>query len=313
MTMTNTMDVNNANEGFHSGYIAIIGRANAGKSTLLNSIIEQKVSIVSPKPQTTRNKILGIWTEDNTQMIFVDTPGMLRPNNRLGEFMVKSIDTAVKDVNCILVVIDGHNGIKEEDIAMLSRYSSLDTPTIAVVTKTDISQAETLMLQLNKLNGLQKIDSVWAVSARQGKNIKQLRDYLKKFMTDTIAYFEDDFVTDRSQRFLVCELIREKILLLLNEEVPHGVGVQLNKMEYDTERKLWDIDANIIIEKQSHKPIIIGKNGSMIKDIGIYARKSIEKMLDGRVYLSLWIKVKEDWRNSDFLMKDIGYDKNEEN
>lgn len=293
-----------------SGYIAIVGRANAGKSTLLNSLIEQKVSIVSPKPQTTRNKILGIWNEEGYQMIFVDTPGMLRPSNMLGDFMVKSIESAVRDVDCVLYVIDGHKGIHDGDIEQLEKYN-MDTPVIVVVTKTDICQPEKLMPELGKLNKA-SVESVWAVSARRGKNVRELRDYIKRFLTDDIAYFDEDDVTDRSRGFLVCELIREKILLLLNDEIPHGVGVQLNKMSYDESRDLWDIDANIIVEKASHKPIIIGKKGDMIKDIGSYAREGIEKMLGSRVYLSLWIKIKEDWRNSQYIMKDIGYDKKEE-
>lgn len=301
-----------AKENVRSGYIAIVGKANAGKSTLLNSIIEQKVSIVSPKPQTTRNKILGIWTEGMTQMIFVDTPGILKVNNKLSDFMARSITSAVKDVNCILVVIDGHNGIKDDDIKLLEKHIASKIPTIAVISKTDISQPEKLMPELSKLNSVAGLDSVWAISAKRNRNVKELREYLKRFMTDDTFYFDEDDVTDRSQRFIVCEIIREKILLSLDEEIPHGIGVQLNKMEYDPRRRLWDIDANIIVEKASHKPIIIGKKGQMLKDIGSHARSSMEKMLGDRVYLSLWIKVKEDWRNSDFLLKDIGYDKKEE-
>lgn len=301
-----------AKENVRSGYIAIVGKANAGKSTLLNSIIEQKVSIVSPKPQTTRNKILGIWTEGMTQMIFVDTPGILKVNNKLSDFMARSITSAVKDVNCILVVIDGHNGIKDDDIKLLEKHIASKIPTLAVISKTDISQPEKLMPELSKLNSVAGLDSVWAISAKRNRNVKELREYLKRFMTDDTFYFDEDDVTDRSQRFIVCEIIREKILLSLDEEIPHGIGVQLNKMEYDPRRRLWDIDANIIVEKASHKPIIIGKKGQMLKDIGSHARSSMEKMLGDRVYLSLWIKVKEDWRNSDFLLKDIGYDKKEE-
>ena len=295
-----------------SGYIAIVGKANAGKSTLLNSIIEQKVSIVSPKPQTTRNKILGIWTEKGVQMIFVDTPGSLKVTNKLGDFMAKSINSAVKDVNCILVVIDGHKGINDEDIALLEKHSASGIPTVAVISKTDISQPEKLMPELAKLNGLKGLDSVWAVSAKRNRNVKELRDYLTRFMTDDIFYFDEDDVTDRSQRFMVCEIIREKMLLSLDEEIPHGVGVQLNKMEYNEKRDLWDIDANIIVEKASHKPIIIGKRGEMLKSIGYHARLGMEKLLGSRVYLALWIKIKEDWRNSEYIMRDVGYDKKEE-
>lgn len=302
----------NADRKLKSGYIAIVGKPNAGKSSLLNSIIEQKVSIVSPKPQTTRNKILGIYTEGDTQMIFVDTPGTVKADSKLNDFMAKSITSAVRDVNCILVVIDGHNGIKDNDIELLKKHIASGIPTVAVISKTDISQPEKLMPELAKLNSVEGLVSVWAVSSKKNRNIKELREYLKRFMTDDIFYFDEDDVTDRSQRFIVCEIIREKILLALDEEVPHGTGVQLNKMEYDARRRLWNIDANIIVEKASHKPIIIGKHGQTLKEIGTHARLSIEKMLGDKVYLSLWIKVKEDWRNSDFLLKDIGYDKKEE-
>ncbi len=301
-----------ARRNLKSGYIAIVGKANAGKSSLLNSIIEQKISIVSPKPQTTRNKILGIFTEGDVQMIFVDTPGSLRVSNKLGDFMARSIVSAVRDVNCILVVIDGHNGIKDDDIELLRKHISGGIPTVAVISKTDISQPEKLMPELAKLNSVEGLESVWAVSAKRNRNVRELREYLKRFMTDDVFYFDEDDVTDRSQRFIVCEIIREKILLALDEEVPHGTGVQLNKMEYDPRRRLWDVDANIIVEKASHKPIIIGKRGQTLKEIGTHARQGIEKLLGCRVYLSLWIKVKEDWRNSDYLLKDIGYDKKEE-
>ena len=303
---------NPARRNLKSGYIAIVGKANAGKSSLLNSIIEQKISIVSPKPQTTRNKILGIFTEGDVQMIFVDTPGSLRVSNKLGDFMARSIVSAVRDVNCILVVIDGHNGIKDDDIELLRKHISGGIPIVAVISKTDISQPEKLMPELAKLNSVEGLESVWAVSAKRNRNVRELREYLKRFMTDDVFYFDEDDVTDRSQRFIVCEIIREKILLALDEEVPHGTGVQLNKMEYDPRRRLWDVDANIIVEKASHKPIIIGKRGQTLKEIGTHARQGIEKLLGCRVYLSLWIKVKEDWRNSDYLLKDIGYDKKEE-
>ena len=245
-------------------------------------------------------------------MIFVDTPGSLRVSNKLGDFMARSIVSAVRDVNCILVVIDGHNGIKDDDLELLRKHISGGIPTVAVISKTDISQPEKLMPELAKLNSVEGLESVWAVSAKRNRNIREHREYLKRFMTDDVFYFDEDDVTDRSQRFIVCEIIREKILLALDEEVPHGTGVQLNKMEYDPRRRLWDVDANIIVEKASHKPIIIGKRGQTLKEIGTHARQGIEKLLGCRVYLSLWIKVKEDWRNSDYLLKDIGYDKKEE-
>lgn len=298
-------------ENFRSGFIALVGKPNAGKSTLLNSLVRQKVSIVSPKPQTTRNKILGIWTQDDCQMVFVDMPGIIKPKNTLGKYMEKSIDSGVRDVDCVVFVTDGHKGISDDDVALMTRYSAGGAPMVVVVTKTDICQPETLMTQLAKLNGLPFVGEVYCVSAKRNKNIDMLKDGLKKYLKDDVKYFEDDDVTDKSQRFLAAEIIREKILLLCDDEIPHGVGVTINKMTYDKVKKMWDIDANIIVEKASHKPIIIGKQGRMLKQIGSYAREGLEKMLQAKVYLALWIKIKEDWRNSDFMLKEIGYDKKE--
>ena len=298
-------------ENFKSGFLALVGKPNAGKSTLLNSLIQQKVSIVSPKPQTTRNKVLGIWTEDDCQMVFVDMPGIIKPKNTLGQYMEKSIDSGVRDVDAIVYVTDGHKGINDEDIELMQKYGAKGVPMVVVVSKTDICQPEKLMLELAKLNDLDFIKEIYCISAKRNRNVNQLKDGLKKYLTDTIKYFADDDVTDKSQRFLVTEIIREKILLLCDNEIPHGIGVTLNKMEYNKLKKMWDIDANIIVEKASHKPIILGKQGRMIKQIGTYSRESIEKMLESKIYLSLWIKVKEDWRNSDYMLKEIGYDKKE--
>jgi len=298
-------------ENFKSGFLALVGKPNAGKSTLLNSLIQQKVSIVSPKPQTTRNKVLGIWTEEDCQMVFVDMPGIIKPKNTLGQYMEKSIDSGVRDVDAIVYVTDGHKGISDEDIDLMQKYGAKGVPMVVVVSKTDICQPEKLMLELAKLNDLDFIKEIYCISAKRNRNVNDLKQGLKKYLTDTIKYFADDDVTDKSQRFLVTEIIREKILLLCDNEIPHGIGVTLNKMEYNKLKKMWDIDANIIVEKASHKPIILGKQGKMIKQIGTYSRESIEKMLESKIYLSLWIKVKEDWRNSDYMLKEIGYDKKE--
>ena len=298
-------------ENFKSGFLALVGKPNAGKSTLLNSLIQQKVSIVSPKPQTTRNKVLGIWTEDDCQMVFVDMPGIIKPKNTLGQYMEKSIDSGVRDVDAIVYVTDGHKGISDEDLDLMQKYGSKGVPMVVVVSKTDICQPEKLMLELAKLNELSFVKEIYCISAKRNRNVDQLKEGLKKYLSDSIKYFDDDDVTDKSQRFLVTEIIREKILLLCDNEIPHGIGVTLNKMEYNKLKKMWDIDANIIVEKASHKPIILGKQGRMIKQIGTYSRESIEKMLESKIYLSLWIKVKEDWRNSDYMLKEIGYDKKE--
>ncbi len=288
-----------------TGFIAIVGLANAGKSTLLNALIKQKVSIVSPKPQTTRDSIMGIWTDEDSQIVFVDTPGFLQSKNALGDYMLRSIDNAVTDVDCILVVIDGHDGISDRELAQIAKYKKQSAPIVVVVTKTDIVQPQKLMPELAKLNEIEGIAEVYCVSARRNRGVDELKNALKKYLTGTEEYFEEDDVTDRSQCYLVCEIIREKVLLGCENEVPHGVGVQLNKMQY--ENGAWDIDATVLVEKASHKPIVLGKHGAMIKEIGIHARESIEKLLEARVFLTLWVKVKEDWRNNPSVLNELGY------
>lgn len=290
-----------------TGFIAIAGLANAGKSTLLNALIEQKIAIVSPKPQTTRDNILGIWTDDDSQIVFVDTPGYLTSRNALGDFMLKSIDSAISDVDCLLAVIDGHDGISDKALALLEKYGEKNVPVVVAVTKTDITQPEKLMPELAKLNRYGFVKEVYCVSARKGRNISTLRNGLKKYLTGDSMYFQEDDITDKSRSYLVAEIIREKVLLNCDEEIPHGVGIQLNKMQYDEERDEWDIAANVIVEKASHKPIVLGKQGAMIKSIGRDARRDMEKLLESHVFLTLWVKVKEDWRNRPSVMNELGY------
>ncbi len=291
-----------------TGYIAIVGLPNAGKSTLLNSIIGQKVSIVSPRPQTTRDSILGIWTDEDSQIAFVDTPGFItKSKNKLGDYMNHSIDSSVIDVDAIVLVIDGHDGIRERELAQIARYARHSKPLIVAVSKIDISQPAKLMPELAKLNEIEGITEVYCISARRNKNITELRETLKKYLTGTTMYYDEDDVTNRSTHYMVQEIIREKILLCCEDEIPHGVAVQLNKYEYNKELGTWDIDANIVIEKASHKPIILGKQGAMIKQIGTMARQSIAKLIDSKVHLTLWVKVNEDWRNNQYMVNQLGY------
>lgn len=288
-----------------TGFIAIVGLPNAGKSTLLNALIKQKVSIVSPKPQTTRDSVMGVWTDADSQMVFVDTPGFLKSKNALGDYMIQSINTAVTDVDCILAVIDGHDGIDDRELAQIDRYAANGAPVVVAVTKIDITQPPKLMPELAKLNGIEAVKEVYCVSAKRNNGVEELKTALKKYLTSDVMYFDEDDVTDKSERYLVCEIIREKVLLCCEKEIPHGVGVQLNKMQQNG--SAWDIDATILIEKASHKPIILGKNGAMIKGIGTHARESIEKLLSASVFLTLWVKVKEDWRNSEYVLRELGY------
>ncbi|MBO5772686.1 MAG: GTPase Era [Clostridia bacterium] len=288
-----------------TGFVAIVGMPNAGKSTLLNALIKEKISIVSPKPQTTRDSILGVWTDDDSQIVFVDTPGALKSRNSLGDYMQRSIDTATQGVDCILAVFDGHEPLNEREMALINKYVATKIPVVVVATKTDITQTEKLMVELAKLNQMEGIKEVYCVSAKRNRNVDELKQALKKYLTGTQMYFEEDDLTDKSQRFLVCELIREKILLRCEKEIPHGVGIQLNKMAYEND--VWEIDANVIVEKASHKPIILGHNGAMIKEIGTSARLSAQKLLGAPVHLSLWVKVKENWRNSAYMLNELGY------
>ncbi len=288
-----------------TGFIAIVGNANAGKSTLLNALIKQKVSIVSPKPQTTRDSIMGVWTDEDSQMVFVDTPGFFKSKNALGDYMLKSIDTAVRDVDCVLVVIDGHDGISDSEMAQISKYKKLGAPIVVVVTKIDITQPPKLMPELAKLNGIECIREVYCVSAKRNRGVEELKQALKKYLAGDEIYFEEDDVTDKSQRYIVGEIIREKVLLCCENEIPHGIGIAINKMQFENDS--WDIDATIVVEKASHKPIVLGKHGTMIKGIGIHARESIEKFLDSKVFLTLWVKIKEDWRNNPSMLNELGY------
>ncbi|MCH5157074.1 MAG: GTPase Era [Clostridiales bacterium] len=288
-----------------TGFIAIVGQANAGKSTLLNSFIKQKVSIVSPRPQTTRDSIMGVWTDDDSQIVFVDTPGFLQSKNALNDYMLKSIDNAVQDVDAILLVIDGHDGFTERELQQITKYSKKEVPIIVAVTKIDITQPAKLMPELAKLNGIEGIAEVYCVSAKRNRGVEELKQALKKYLKGTQMFFEEDDVTDKSQRFIVGEIIREKVLIACEDEIPHGIGVAINKMQI--EGNAWDIDATVIVEKASHKPIVLGKHGAMIKGIGTHARASIEKLLDAPVYLTLWVKVKEDWRNNPSMLNELGY------
>jgi GTP-binding protein Era len=240
-------------------------------------------------------------------MVFVDTPGFLKSKNALGDYMLKNIDSAVTDVDAILLAIDGHDGIDDKELQQIEMYGKKGLPLVVAVTKMDITQPEKLVPHLAKLNEYSCISEVFCVSSHKNKGMQELKTALTKYLTGTEMFFEEDDVTDKSQRYLVQEIIREKILLALDEEIPHGVGIELNKMQWNEEDNRWEIDANVIIEKQSHKPIILGKRGEMIKAIGTAARQSIQKMLDQRVYLELWVKVKEDWRNNKYVMTELGY------
>lgn len=288
-----------------SGFVAILGQPNVGKSTLLNAILKEKVSIVSPKPQTTRDKILGIYNDSDTQIVFIDTPGIHSSNNKLDEYMNKAINTAKKDVDLLLYVIDGTKKINEHTLSTLNKYTKDVKNIVLVVNKVDDTTYEKLYPELNKLNTLEGIKDIVPVSALKGKNIEELLKVIKSYLTDNVKYYEDDIYTDKSVKFLVGEAIREKALWLLQDELPHGIAIEI--IRFEEGGKLTEIDADIIIEKPSHKQIVIGSKGQMLKNIGTKSRIEIEKLLGCKVMLKLFVKVREDWRHKDSVLKSLGY------
>ena len=289
---------------FKSGFVAVLGFPNVGKSTLINALVGEKVSIVSPKPQTTRNKILGVLNNPDYQIVFIDTPGIHKSTSGLDSFMQKSVDSAVVDVDLILVLIDGSKPISKSDLGLISKYSG-SAPLFVVVTKTDLTSFEKLYPELNKLNGLEGIDEVFCVSALKGKELDTLLGAILARLTDTIKYFDDDQFTDKTLAFNIAETIREKMLWRLSEEVPHGIGVVVEKIEQQP--KLCKVEATIYCEKESHKPIIVGKNGNMLKEIGTLAREAIEKMTKQHVHLGLFVKVVPGWKDKTANLADLGY------
>lgn len=293
-----------------SGFIAIAGRPNAGKSTLLNRIIGEKIAIVSSKPQTTRNKILGVYTQADCQMVLIDTPGIHKARTKLGQRMAKDISNAVQDIDVLLYVVDCGIGAQGYDLERqaLAGLNTQGIPVVLVVNKVDTVQKQQLLPMLDKLNDLYDFRSIVPLSAKQGDNLDALLDEVKELLPEGPQYFEDGIVTDQPERQIIAEFIREKTLRLLNKEVPHGVAVEIERMTH-REKGGYEIMAAIYCEKQSHKGIIIGKGGEKLKDIGSQARADIERLLGEKVYLKLWVRVKEDWRNREsFLNSTLRYD-----
>ena len=288
----------------NSGTVAVIGRANAGKSTLINVLVGEKVSIVSPRPQTTRDRILGVLTTEDCQIAFADTPGLYSADNMLNSVMQKTTEDSAKDVDLILFVIDCHNGISEKDKSLLLKYEKGNIPVIAVLTKTDIMTETLLISCLKELNTQAE---VIPVSARKGKNVKELLKVIKSHLPDGDKLFEEDIISDRSEKFMIAEIMREKILLKFDKEIPHGVAVTVNKFALREDGRCYDISLDIICEKAGHKAILIGKQGAAIKEVSSFARADMEKFLGRKVFLTTYVKVKEDWRNSASLIREHGY------
>lgn len=290
-----------------SGYIAVIGRANAGKSTLINVLVGEKVSIVSPKPQTTRDRILGVLTEDDYQIVFVDTPGIYKARNALTDMMMRTTETSARGVDFILYVLDGHDGIGEEDFALIAKYKTLGIPMAVAYTKIDIMPKENIPLDMAKFADSGLDVDVFPVSARKGKNVRALKEFLVKQMPEGEKVFEQDVVSDKSERFMISEIMREKILLKFDKEIPHGIAIVINIFQRN-ENGVYEINLDIVCERANHKAILIGKQGKAIKEVSSFARQDMEKFLGAKVFLTTYVKVKEDWRDRPNLLREYGYE-----
>jgi GTP-binding protein Era len=293
---------------YRSGFVSIIGCPNVGKSTLLNKLIGQKIAIVSDRAQTTRNKITGVLSKPDYQMIFLDTPGVTMPKNKLGEYMQKVAYDAINEVETILFVADAEQGVRERDAMILEKLSHAKAPVIAFINKTDAASLGQSNECQETLEQQGFIKEILRGSAVNNKGLEELERALSAYMVPGPQYFPDDMITDQPERIIVGELIREKALLLLREEVPHGIGVGVDKMERREDRDMMDVYATIYCERESHKGIIIGKGGSMLKRIGQDSRRDIEWMLGCPVNLQLWVKIKEDWRNRPGMLHELGYE-----
>ncbi len=291
-----------------SGFVTIIGRPNVGKSTLINRLAGQKIAITSNKPQTTRNKITGVYTrEGEGQIVFVDTPGVIKAKNKLGEYMVSVTRSAIRDVDVIVWMVEPDDNPLGGDRAIAKSLTDVDIPVILAINKTDTVPKEKLLPVIAAYKDLLNFADIIPISARKGDATDTLVDVIFSYLPYGPMFYDEDTVTDQPQRALVAEFIREKALHALDQEVPHGIAVSVDSMKKRPHKPMYDIDATIICEKESHKGIIIGKGGSMLKKIGTNARYEIEKMLEAKANLSLFVKVKKDWRDSDYLVANFGY------
>ena len=297
------------NDQYKSGFVTLIGRPNVGKSTLMNSLIGQKIAITSNKPQTTRNRIQTVYTSEEGQIVFVDTPGIHKAKNKLGDYMVNVAERTLKEVDVVLWLVEPSNFIGAGEQHIIEQLSKVSTPVILVINKIDTVKKEELLGFIDTYRKEMDFDEIVPVSALKKENTDELIKCIMKYLPYGPAFYDEDTVTDQPQRQIVAEMIREKALRCLDEEIPHGIAVTIEKMKW--RGNIVDIEATIICERESHKGIIIGKQGSMLKKIGMNARRDIEDLLESRVNLQLWVKVKKDWRDSEFLLKNFGYDSGE--
>lgn len=294
---------------FYSGFVSLIGRPNVGKSTLMNCLIGEKIAITSHKPQTTRNKITSILTKDDFQCVFVDTPGIHKPRHKLGEYMVRSAENTFNEVDLVLMLIEPTERVMPLDQYVIDRLENVKTPVVLVINKIDTVEREGLLEVISTYRNLYPFAEVVPISAIKGSNTGELMQVIRKYLPEGPQYFPADMVTDQPERQIAAEIIREKALYLLQEEIPHGIAVEIMSMKKRPDQNMVDVEATIYCEKDSHKGIVIGKQGGMLKRIGSQARRDMERLLGSPIYLQLWVKVKKDWRDSDFLLKNFGYDR----
>ena len=293
-------------DSYKAGFVSIIGRPNVGKSTLMNYIIGQKIAITSNKPQTTRNRIRTVYTCDRGQIVFVDTPGIHKSKNKLGDYMVSVARKSIVDVDAVIWIVEPTTYIGAGELSIIEELKKAkDVAVFLVINKMDTIKKDEVLSVIDTYSKQMEFAEIIPVSAKTGKGVKELIDCLLDYLPEGDAFFDEDTITDQPERQIVAELIREKALWCLEDEIPHGIAVTIESMNFD--KKLCSIDATIVCERESHKGIIIGKGGSMLKKIGSLARPDIEDMLEMKVFLQLWVKVRKDWRDSDLLMKNYGY------
>ena len=297
---------------FKSGFVTLIGRPNVGKSTLMNHLIGQKIAITSKKPQTTRNRIQTVYTDmERGQIVFLDTPGIHQAKNKLGEYMVNVAERTLSEVDVILWLVEPSNFIGAGEQHIIEQLKKVDTPVILIINKVDTVDKEKVLEYIDTYRKVYDFAEIIPVSALRAQNLPAVIDMIFKYLPYGPQFYDEDTITDQPERAIVAEIIREKALHALDDEIPHGIAVYIDQMKQRKGQNFFDIDASIVCERDSHKGIIIGKGGAMLKKIGSNARYEIERMLDAKVNLKLWVKVKKDWRDSDYLMKNFGYNKDD--
>jgi GTPase len=297
--------MNKAEKAYKSGFISIIGRPNVGKSTFLNSVIGQKIAIMSDKPQTTRNKVQGVLTLDDSQLIFIDTPGIHKPKHKLGDFMMKVAQNTLKEVDIVLFMVNAEEGYGRGEEFIIDKLQSVGTPVFLIINKIDLVHPDKLLQIINDYKEKYDFQEIVPISALEGNNIDTLLTQIKSYLPEGPQYYPADQVTDHPERFIISELIREKVLHLTREEIPHSLAVMIEKIERKKDKV--HVMATIVVERDSQKGIVIGKQGSMLKEVGKRARIDIENLLGTKVFLELWVKVQKDWRNRATHLRDYGF------